>query len=109
MRPYESLRRRADFTRVRRRGRRIETPHVVVLAAPSAAGQRPRVAITTTKAFEGAVERNRARRRVRSALDRLDLAANAFDLILTARPSAQTVSFSALEADLADALGRLQA
>ena len=107
MRPYESLRHRADFARVRRKGRRIEAAHLSILAAPSGAGRRPRVAFVTAKTVGGAVERNRARRRLRAALDGLDLGPGRFDLILTARPSARTAAFAGLREDIARALARL--
>ena len=106
MRQYESLRRRADFARVRRKGRRLEAAHVWILAAPSTGARRPRVAFVTAKTVGGAVERNRARRRLRAALEGLDLAGR--DLILTARPSARTAKFAGLREDIAAALARLR-
>lgn len=105
MRPYESLRHRADFARVRRKGRRVEAAHVSILAAPCA-GRRPRVAFVTAKTVGGAVERNRARRRLRAALEGLDLGGR--DLIVTARPSARTAPFGGLREDVAGALARLR-
>ncbi|MBV8074174.1 MAG: ribonuclease P protein component [Candidatus Eremiobacteraeota bacterium] len=107
MRAYDSLSRRADFARLRRRGRRLETPHLTIVAAP-ASGGRPKVAFVTVKAFGGAVERNRARRRVRAAFDRLpQMQGRGFDLILTARPSAGGADFAALCEQLSSALARL--
>ena len=106
MRPYESLRHRADFARVRRRGRRLEAAHVSILAAPSSGGRGPRVAFVTAKSVGGAVERNRTRRRLRAALEGLDLSGR--DLILTARPSARTAAFAGLREDIAAALARLR-
>jgi len=110
VRPYDSLSRQADFTRLRRRGRRLETPHVTIFAAP-ASGRRPKVAFVTVKAFGGAVERNRARRRVRAAFERLGPAAgpSLFDLILSVRPSVDAVAFDVLCEELGGALRRLRA
>ena len=88
-----------------RRGRRLEGKHVSLLAAPSRAGRPPRLAIVTAKALGGAVERNRARRRIRAVLE--GLVPSAFDLIVTARASAQTTPFSGLREELARLLDRL--
>src|SRR5580658_778061 len=105
MRPYESLRTQGDFSRVRRRGRRLEGTHVSLFAAPVRPPRRPRIGIVAGKPVGGAVERNRARRRVRAAVEALSLPS--FDFIVTARPSARTVAFAGLQADLAALLERL--
>lgn len=106
MRAYLSLRRRSDFARVRRRGRRLDAVHAALVAL--AASGPTRVGIVTTKALGGAVVRNRARRRIRAALDRLALDRRpSVELIVTPRPSAGLVPFADLVSDLAASLGRL--
>ncbi|MBV8196934.1 MAG: ribonuclease P protein component [Candidatus Eremiobacteraeota bacterium] len=113
MRPYESLRREADFVRVRRRGRRIEGKHfrLWALAVAEAEGgeRRSRVGIVSAKDVGSAVERNRARRRLRALLFKGGDAAvpAGYDVVLWARPSARTAPFAEMRADLASALGRL--
>ena len=64
--PQDRLRRRADFLRVQRRGRRVHTPCfvVVVLPHPEPGGLR-RLGITVTKKVAGAVGRNRVKRVLR--------------------------------------------
>jgi ribonuclease P protein component len=80
---------------------------VIVVAAPSPQGERPRLAVVTTKGFAGAVERNRARRRLQAAFGGLEDPPKGLDLILTARLSARTVAFALLCDDLRGTLGRL--
>ena len=80
---------------------------MIVVAAPSPQGERPRLAVVTTKGFGDAVERNRARRRLRAAFAGLEQPPIGLDLILTARISARTVAFTLLCEDLRAALGRL--
>jgi ribonuclease P protein component len=80
---------------------------VTVVAAPSPQGERSRLAVVTTKGFGDAVERNRARRRLRAAFAGLEKPPTGVDLILTARISARTVAFALLCEDLRATLGRL--
>jgi len=80
---------------------------VIVVAAPSSQGERSRLAVVTTKGFGDAVERNRARRRLRAAFAGLERTPAGLDLILTARISARTVDFRLLCDDLRATLGRL--
>ena len=109
MRPYESLRGDAEFARLRRLGRRSQGTHVAIVAVPAPAGRRPRISIVAAKGLGDAVERNRARRRLRAALAHFDLHAAGQDMIVTARLSATTVAFPNLCEDVRLALGRLQA
>ena len=59
----ETLRRRADFQRAAR-GRKAATPGFVLQARPQGAGLL-RVGFTCSKKVGGAVQRNRAKRRLR--------------------------------------------
>ena len=104
MRPFDSLRRKAEFGAVTRRGRRRGGRHLTVFALP-ARGARPRAGVTVGKAVGIAVVRNRVRRRVKSILERL-LAATPVDVVVVARPGAGQATFSDLEAELDAALGR---
>ena len=107
MRPYDSLRGDAAFARIRRRGRRIDAEHLAIVAASAPKGRRPRIAIVTPRGFGDAVDRNRARRRLQAALERIGLPGNPYDMIVTARDSARTVEFPALCRDFGAALARL--
>lgn len=102
MRAYRSLRRRNDFARLGRRGKRRVADHLVLLAA--AARGETRVGITVSKAIGGAVVRNRLRRRIKAILDRCPIAEPPYrDLLFIARPGAGETPF----ADLAGEIGRL--
>jgi ribonuclease P protein component len=69
----------------------------------------PRLGLTASRKIGGAVERNRARRRLREAAQiAIPLAGGAgLDYVLVARAAALTRPFRLLVEDLARALGRL--
>jgi ribonuclease P protein component len=103
MRAWDSLKRRGDFARVQRRGRRSAAAAFVVLAVPGRA--RTRVGITVSSAVGNAVVRNRLRRQVRTVLDRAGLAAApARDIVIIARPAAAGVAYADLARELDAAL-----
>ncbi len=56
--------------------------------------------VVPKKAMPRAVDRNKARRRVRAALMRLDLPRAPLSLVFTARPEAREAPFAAIEADV---------
>ena len=68
---------------------------------------RPRIAIVPAKGLGGAVERNRARRRTRAALEAAGLPGKRIDMILIARHSARDVAYTALCEDMRSALQRV--
>ncbi len=90
-----------DFKRVRRTGKSYAHPLAVLVASPSDRGTT-RFGVTTARGFGGAVQRNRARRRLREALRSLRGNVSAgWDVVLIARPAA-------LEADGATLLKALE-
>ena len=100
MRRYQSLRRRSDFARVQRRGKRQVGPLFVLLTSP--ARDASRVGITVSKAIGNAVVRNRLRRRVKALLDRSSFGGPPHrDVVLIARPGAGEADFAAVAAELA--------
>jgi len=104
MRAFESLRRRGDFTRTTRRGRRHTGTFLTTFVADGR--RRTRVGITVGSAVGGAVVRNRLRRRLKAILDRYPLAAPPWhDIVVIARPGAGELAFAALADELGRALG----
>ncbi len=104
MRWFASLRRAADFGRVRRRGRRAALAHLTAFGTAGGSGI-PRVGITVSGAVGGAVVRNRLRRRVQGALEELGPRTGAgAQIVLVLRPQAAAASYRALAEDVARAL-----
>jgi ribonuclease P protein component len=99
MRLYQSLRRRSDFSRVQRRGKRQVGPLFILLTAEARGGSR--IGVTVSKGVGNAVVRNRLRRRVKAILDRTAFGAPPYrDVVLIARPGAGEADFAAVAAEL---------
>jgi ribonuclease P protein component len=104
VRGYASLRRRADFARVARRGRRQATAHLTCLVADGR--DRTRIGVTVSAQVGGAVVRNRLRRRLRAILDRYAFPARPVrDIVFIARPGAGELSFAELTAEVERTFG----
>lgn len=99
----ETLPRRADFLRAAAQGRKLARPGFVVQILPTAPEAPLRVGYTASRKVGNAVQRNRARRRLRAML-RLELedrAATGADLVLIARKDTATIDFATLRAEFA--------
>jgi ribonuclease P protein component len=110
------LKRRAEFLRVAGKGRKSVTPGLILQALRRPAGGDSgaaalRVGFTASRKVGIAVERNRARRRLRAATDRLMPlhAAEGHDYVLVARAETIRRPFAALLGDLEAALKQLGA
>jgi ribonuclease P protein component len=111
------LRRRADFVRVTRTGRRCTrgslTAYLLAPAPPAdgpAVPQPARVGFVVSRALGGAVVRNAVTRRLRVvARERLDQLPAGVSLVVRALPGAATASLARLTADLDACLERLLA
>ena len=104
----ETLKNRADFLRVRK-GRRHGRFALAVEACRSPEGSASaglRVGFTATRQLGGAVERNRAKRRLRALAQRvLNLCGRpGHDYVLIARAGTLSRRFSELESDLTAAV-----
>ena len=108
------LTRRSEFLRVAR-GRKWAAPGLVLQVCGSpgreAANDAPfRVGYTASRKVGGAVERNRAKRRLRAVVQAVmpELAAPGNDYVVIARGATLTRDFAALKDDLRAALARLR-
>ena len=101
------LRRPEQFQRVRRTGRRWDVELLTLNAAPSRR-RGTRCGFVVGKRFGKAVERNRARRRVREAVRLMyDQIAPGWDLVFILRsPELTTIEFHRLQAAIAQLLRR---
>ncbi|HSS62695.1 MAG TPA: ribonuclease P protein component [Candidatus Limnocylindrales bacterium] len=108
------VRRRSDF-QAAIGGRRFHSGRALVgFAVPSEAAES-RVGVTVSRTIKGAVERNRARRRLREVARAGLLGPDSplrqvgirYDVVLIARPAALEVSFADLKAEAATAALRL--
>jgi ribonuclease P protein component len=99
------LKRRAEFVRAAKAGRKAARDSLVLQVLPRS-DDETRLGFTATKKIGNAVARNRAKRRLRAAA-RLHLGANpapGHDLVLIARDSTGSCPFPVLLADLQSAL-----
>ncbi len=104
------LKKRKEFVRVAKRGNRVVTTSLVLQAAPalSCSEDKPRFGYTTTKKIGHAVVRNRARRRMRAAVQALyQHAHERTDYVLIGRFSTAECPFETLLKDLKFALKKI--
>jgi ribonuclease P protein component len=95
-----------DFRRVRERGSRARRDGLTVLVAEAPSREpRGRVGITIPGTVGSAVARNRLRRRLRAAIERMDMR-HGRDVVVRADGSAARASFHELEENLRMALKR---
>jgi ribonuclease P protein component len=112
-RPEQHLRRPGDFRTVREQGRRIDCGAFTVWffrrAAPVAASALPRVGVVASIAAVGAaVQRNRAKRRLRAVFrHHQGLVPAGSDLLLVARAAVNRLDYPALEQKFIDACRKL--
>jgi len=109
------LRRRPEFLAVAKSGRRWAAPGLVLQAVRRPEGSRlppaPRIGFTASRKVGIAVERNRARRRLKAAAAAVLPQAGepGFDYVVIARGETLTRPFSDLPGDLETALKRVHA
>jgi ribonuclease P protein component len=94
------LRSRGEFTAVQSRGRRVAGRYLTMLAHPNTLG-RDRLGIIASKRVGGAVQRNRAKRRLRELFRRTSVsgARPSLDVVAIAKPDLVDAPFPAVAAD----------
>jgi ribonuclease P protein component len=108
MRRFASLRRQADFIRLRRRGRRAVTPHLTLYRCDALPGDLTSlVGITVTKSIGKAVVRNKVRRRLAAIVNDALAGRQPMRLLVIPQPAAADAAFDVLRADFALALARV--
>ena len=120
----ERLKRRSDFLRIAASHCKLVTPGLILQAmirkgdssenssgASMEKNMLIRIGYTASKKVGGAVERNRARRRLRAVVAKIipDHAKPGYDFILIARKGTLTRPFSELQKDLVKSLKQLEA
>ena len=93
------LRKRQDYVRIQREGRRRHTEHFVILVANGAA-DRARVGITVSARIGNAVLRNRIKRLVREVMRTLRQQLRPADIVVIAKPGAGIVTHAAASSEI---------
>ena len=101
-----SLRRHADFARLRRYGRRIATKNLRLYLGDAREGAvSSLVGITVSKSIGKAVVRNKLRRRLSAILRELLPSQQQMRVLIVPRPSASELAFVDLRAEVRAAFG----
>jgi|SRR5581483_10021516 len=105
MRAFVSLRRRADFARLRRYGRRVATKSLTIYRSDAQTGDSvPVVGITVSKLLGKAVLRNKLRRRLSAIVHEALAGRRAMRLLIVPRPAAASLAYGDLRAEVTSAL-----
>ena len=103
-RPAERIRRRAEFQRVYKQGRRLQGRFATLFLLPNQ-GDVSRLGIAATRKLGGAVERNRAKRLIREVFRRNKIA-KGYDIVVVPRRELLHAGLTVLEADYCTILQR---
>ena len=107
MRRFVTLRRKADFIALRRRGRCVSTPILTLYRAASLPGDPSSlVGISVGKAIGIAVVRNKLRRRISAIISDALPQRERMRLLVVPRPAAASAPFATLRAEFTTALNR---
>lgn len=108
--PEHKLRRRADYLRCYRTGRRVHGQWATLHVVPNQLEQ-PRLGITVSRKVGRAVVRQRLKRRVREIYRRWSQRSHLppLDVVVHLKPAAAQASFPSLSRELLRQFGRLRA
>jgi ribonuclease P protein component len=98
------VRRRREFLKLQRHGRRHHTPCFVVVQA-AADGPISRLGVTVSSRVGNAVVRNRVKRIVREIFRERRRLLSALDIVVIARPDAAQITHAQAASELERALG----
>jgi len=105
------LRSRAEFVAVQERGRRVASRHMTLLALPNNHGV-DRLGVVASRRLGGAVQRNRAKRRVREMF-RVNHPDHqhtpSYDIVVIPRREVTSVVFAELQQEFDASLRKLRA
>lgn len=94
--PADRVRRRAEYRAIQRNGRKVHTPHFVIMLLPRS-DCATRLGITVTKRVSGAVGRNRVKRVTREVFRRnRELFPQGCDLVFVARRGAAELGYASV-------------
>ncbi|MDH3623358.1 MAG: ribonuclease P protein component [Myxococcales bacterium] len=94
--PADRLKKRYEFRQVQLTGRRIHTPHFLIIVQPNAL-ENTRLGITVTKKVGNAVQRNRIKRVVREVFRRnRHLFPPSHDVVFIAKRDADALSYDSV-------------
>jgi ribonuclease P protein component len=110
LRPAERLRRRADYLRCYRTGRRRHGSLAILYFIPNELGH-PRIGITASRKVGKAIVRHRLKRRIKESYRRWKRRGSlpAMDLVVHLKPEAGGADFATFRAELLRLLGGLLA
>jgi len=104
----DRLKKRYEFRRVQLSGRRIHTPHFLLVVQPNAL-ENTRLGITVTKKVGTAVQRNRIKRVVREVFrSNRELFPPSHDVVFIAKREAPAIDYHSLLEELRRAAGKLK-
>jgi ribonuclease P protein component len=104
----DRLKKRYEFRQAQLSGRRIHTPHFLIVVQPNAL-QNTRLGITVTKKVGNAVQRNRIKRVVREVFrQNRSMFPNSHDLVFIAKRGSTDIDYGTLLNELRRAAKRLR-
>jgi ribonuclease P protein component len=104
----DRIKKRYEFRQVQLSGRRIHTPHFLIVVQPNAL-HNTRLGITVTKKVGSAVERNRIKRVVREVFRRnRSLFPPDHDVVFIAKRGSTTIDYDGLHTELRRAARKLR-